>query len=98
MYPPHKLLWEAVELPNYLLLCRSITHAQRMSAVLERAGVSGRIFRPPVGLTEKGCSYAIRIIAQHFPEAMNRLRQAQLFPDRIFYSAGDRRYHEIVPQ
>ena len=42
----------------YLLLSRSITHAQRMSRVLERAGITARFFRPPMGLTDRGCSYA----------------------------------------
>ncbi|MBR2133066.1 MAG: hypothetical protein IJ955_11140, partial [Oscillospiraceae bacterium] len=31
-----------------------------MSLTLERVGISGRIFPPPIGLTEKGCSYALR--------------------------------------
>ena len=48
-------------MPYYLLLSRSITHAQRMSRVLERAGITARFFRPPMGLTDRGCSYAVRI-------------------------------------
>lgn len=88
---------EAVGLQSYLLICRSITHAQRMNAVLQSAGVSGRIFRPPVGLTEKGCSYAIRIGAPYFAQAMRHLRLAQLLPERVFISADNGGYREIVP-
>ena len=42
-------------MPYYLLLSRSITHAQRMSRTLERAGITARFFRPPMGLTGPGC-------------------------------------------
>lgn len=89
---------EAVDLQNYLLLCRSITHAQRMRSILERAGISGQIFRPPVALTERGCSYAVRIGTHYLPEAMRQLRQAQILPERVFYAAGDGGYREIFPQ
>lgn len=85
----------AIALPYYLLLSRSITHAQRMSLTLERVGISGRIFRPPIGLTEKGCSYALRVAAPHFETAMKRLRTMELLPVRIFFTTGDGVYQEI---
>ena len=51
-------------MPYYLLLSRSITHAQRMSGVLERAGITARFFRPPMGLTDRSCGYAVRVSAR----------------------------------
>jgi len=87
---------EAVELQNYLLLCRSITHAQRMSSALERVGVRGRIFRPPLGLTDRGCSYAVGIGARYLEAAMRQLRTEQLLPEHVFYAAGDGTYREIM--
>ena len=92
---PHTLLWEAVELQSYLLLCRSITHAQRMSMALERVGVRGRITRPPVGLTAKGCAYAVRVGAPHYESAMRELTAAQILPERVFFETGDGVYREI---
>ena len=91
----HIILWEAVELQHYLLLCRSITHAQRMSAALEYAGVRARISRPPVGLSEKGCSYAVRIGAGAYENAMRVLEAARLFPERVFIISTDGVYREI---
>ena len=67
----------------YLLLSRSITHAQRMSRALEQAGISAAFFRPPVGLTDRGCSYAVRIGERYFPSALARLRSLDLLPMRI---------------
>jgi len=81
-------------LPYYLLLSRSITHAQRMSRALERSGIAARFFRPPMGLTDRGCSYAVRIGAGHLPRALERLRAEGLLPLRVFYAAGDGTFSE----
>lgn len=82
-------------MPYYLLLSRSITHAQRMSHTLERAGLAARFFRPPMGLTDRGCSYAVRIAAGALPAAMEVLRRAELMPLRVFYTADGRSFGEV---
>ena len=79
----------------YVLLCRSITHAQRLSATLERVGVRGGITRPPVGLTAKGCSYAVRVGASSYEHAMRVLTAAQVLPERVFLVSDDGAYREI---
>lgn len=84
-------------MPYYLLLCRSITHAQRMSRALERVGITARFFRPPMGLTDRGCSYAVRVGEQALPAALARLRAENLLPMRVFYHAGgDGTFREIA--
>lgn len=85
-------------MPYYLLLSRSITHAQRMNAGLERIGIHSSIFRPPVDLTDKGCSYAIHVSALHFTAAMEQLRALQLMPVRVFYTVGDGVFREMLPR
>ncbi|MDE7244271.1 MAG: DUF3343 domain-containing protein [Oscillospiraceae bacterium] len=82
-------------MPYYLLLSRSITHAQRMSRTLERAGITARFFRPPMGLTDRGCSYAVRIGAHALPDALQRLEADGLLPMRIFYSGDDGTFSEV---
>jgi len=83
-------------LPYYLFLSRSITHAQRMSRALEQAGITARFFRPPMGLTDRGCSYAVRVSASALPAARERLRQAGLQPMRVFYDGGDGTFSETT--
>lgn len=85
-------------MPYYLLLSRSITHAQRMSSALRTIGINARIFRPPVGLTDKGCSYAVRVAEAGFVPAMRKLKAAELLPVRVFYTTGDGAYQEIKLQ
>lgn len=72
-------------MPYYLLLSRSITHAQRMSGALERVGITARFFRPPMGLTDRGCSYAVKVAAANYAAAMDRLRDQGLLPMRVFF-------------
>ena len=79
-----------------LLMAGTITHAQRMSSTLGKLGISNRIFRPPAGLTDKGCSYAVGVAAGRFETAMERLQETGLLPVKVFYSAGDGAYREIV--
>lgn len=79
----------------YLLLSRSITHAQRMSRTLERGGITARFYRPPMGLTDRGCSYAVQIGERNLPAAMKRLREAGLAPMRIFRAGRDGTFSEI---
>ena len=81
----------------YLLLSRSITHAQRMSRTLERGGITARFYRPPMGLTDRGCSYAVRISEKDLPAAMRRLREAGLAPMRIFRVGRDGTFSETNP-
>ncbi len=83
-------------MPYYLLLSRSITHAQRMSRILERAGLTARFFRPPMGLTDRGCSYAVRIGEGSLPLALERLRSEGLMPMRVFHAGGDGAFSEIT--
>lgn len=83
-------------MPYYLLLSRSITHAQRMSRALERAGITARFFRPPMGLTDRGCSYAVRIGEGSLPAALSRLREERLLPMRVFYAGNDGAFSEIT--
>ena len=80
---------------NYLLLCRSITHAQRMSAALELVGVRGKITRPPVGWNHQGCGYAIRIGEPFYDRAIRELTALRLTPERVFLVSDDGAYREV---
>lgn len=40
----------------YLIVCRSLTYAQRTAAALERAGITAHILRSPKSIAGEGCS------------------------------------------
>ena len=67
----------------YLILCRSVTQAQRAGRLLAAAGITYRIFRSPAGLTERGCSYSVRIRSEQLDRAMGILRHHQINPVKV---------------
>jgi len=79
----------------YLIICRSLTYAQRTASVLERAGITGRILRAPKSIAGEGCSHAVRVSQRSLPEALKILARAELTPKRVFITAGDGSYQEV---
>lgn len=69
---------------HYLILARSVTYAQRMQKVLDRAGIRCQIFRAPRDLSELGCAYAVRVAVSDFSSALIALRRESLEPVQIF--------------
>ena len=63
-----------------IIIARSVTQAQRMMRKLEDCGIWAKIFRAPVGLTEFGCSYAVKIRREKLWQAMDCLRRSVLTP------------------
>jgi len=79
----------------YLIVCRSLTHAQRTAAALERAGITARILRSPKSIAGEGCSHSVKISQRNLPDALGVLRRAELSPKRIFITAGEGSYQEV---
>lgn len=79
---------------HYLILARSVTYAQRMRLVLDRAGIRCQIFRAPRDLTELGCAYTVRVAISDLPPALIALHREGLDPVQIFlYQRG--MYREV---
>ena len=76
---------------SYLLLARSVTHAQQMMRGLEQAGIRSHVQRAAAGLSERGCGYTLSIAARNYPAAMQRLRNIGQKPIKIFRINGEER-------
>ena len=80
---------------QYLIIARSVTHAQRMDRALERAGIRAQIFHAPLELTGgRGCAYAVQIRKAALPRAMQAISGAGLSPVQVFLSDGQG-YREV---
>ncbi len=79
----------------YLIICRSLTYAQRTAAVLERVGITAHILRAPRAIAGEGCSHGVRISPRRLAEALTVLGRAGLTPRRVFLLAGDGSYQEV---
>ena len=64
----------------YLIVCRSLTYAQRTAAALERAGISAYIMRSPKSIAGEGCSHSVKIAQRHLTQALQILNRAGLSP------------------
>ena len=59
---------------HYLIVYRSVTQAQLAGRILNGAGIVYQIQRTPAGLTERGCSYSVRVPERYIRRALDRLQ------------------------
>lgn len=79
-----------------LIVCCSLTYAQRTSVVLEREGIPGSIQRTPAQLSEKGCSYAVKIPHKRLMDAIQTINRAGLIPTGIYTASGNGSYRDVL--
>lgn len=79
----------------YLIVCRSLTYAQRTAAALERAGIFARILRSPKSVSSEGCSHCVRVARGELDAALMALHRAGLDPKRVFAAQHDGSYMEM---
>lgn len=79
----------------YLIICRSLTYAQRTASALERTGITAHIMRTPRSISDIGCSHAVKISERRLPDALTVLKSAQLMPNRVYIMEADGGYKEV---
>lgn len=75
---------------HYLLIARSITHAQQMSRALERIGIPARIRRAGANITGRGCGYTLEIGARYLDRAVAALDTPALRPLQVISASSGR--------
>ena len=80
---------------QYLIMCRSMTYAQRSAALLERSGISARVVKAPQSLSSNGCGYGVSLY-RHFEEARELLKKNSLISGKIFFRKDNGEYQELV--
>lgn len=81
---------------HYLIICRSLTYAQRTASLLERAGISAYVMRSPKAADAEGCSHAVRVREKYIAQALKILAREDLSPKRVFIVSGDGSYREVI--
>ena len=79
----------------YLIICRSLTYAQRTAAALERAGITAHILRAPKSIDSEGCSHAVKVSERNLSLALTLLTREGLSPKRVYIVAADGTYNEV---
>ena len=80
----------------YLIVCRSLTYAQRTARVLERAGISGYIMRAPQLISGEGCSHCVKVAERWLAPALKVLNREGLGPKRVFLQNEEGSYSEVT--
>lgn len=79
----------------YLIICRSLTYAQKTAAALERAGITAHIMRSPRSITGTGCTHAVKVSERRLSDALTVLNRVELSPDRVYIMDADGSYKEV---
>ncbi len=79
----------------YLIICRSLTYAQRTAAALERAGITAHIMRSPRSISDTGCSHAVKISERRLTDSLSVLNRVGLSPERVYIMSADGSYKEV---
>lgn len=80
---------------HYLILCRSLTYAQRAQRAVERAGVTGSLVKAPQDVTGGGCTYGVRVPAGKVDIAVEVIRKAGLPMGKIYRYEPDGSLKEV---
>ena len=78
---------------KYLIMCRSLTSAQRAALLLERHGIGATVVKAPLHLRQNGCGYAVSLY-RRLGEAASLLRDADFLNGKIYVRNGDGSYRE----
>ena len=79
----------------YLIICRSLTYAQRTAAVLERAGITAHIMRTPSSISHGGCSHSVKVSERRLSSALTVLGRVGLSPRSVYILSADGSYKEV---
>lgn len=80
---------------RYLIMCRSLTYAQRAARTLERVGISAGVIKAPAGLTGNGCSYCVTVSLNKGKKAVDKLRSENLLQGKIYLQRADNSTEEV---
>ena len=72
-----------------LLMAGSITHAQRMAALLENHGIRAVIARAPAGVDPRGCGYGVKLRRSYGAQALDILRHVGIKVRGIYERDGE---------
>ena len=78
-----------------LIMCRSLTYAQRAMRTLERGGVTVALLKVPQSVSQTGCSYGLRIPERYLDHALRLLRDNHNTYGKVFRYEKDGSLTEV---
>lgn len=84
-----------LSMTQYLIMCRSLTYAQRAQKQLESLGISASVVKAPQGLNTSGCGYAVSVY-RRADEAISTLSARNMINGKIFKRTEHGDYIEVL--
>ncbi len=78
----------------YIIMCRSLTYAQKASKIANRAGFYASVAKAPALAGNQGCSYGIKVRSRDLDEITALLQSAGISVGKIFTADGS---NEVLP-
>ena len=88
-------MWEDFFMQYSLILCRSLTYAQRAAHTLERAGITSTVRKAPQGASDRGCTYAVKLRSSALARSLHILNEAGIPIGRQFHLMPDGTLQEV---
>ena len=88
-----RFLW-GDQMKHYLIMCRSVTSAQRAARLLERSLIRASVVKAPSHLTRSGCAYALRLRAK-LEETLRLLRRNEIPFGKIYLTEDGVEFREV---
>ena len=80
---------------QYLIMCRSLTYAQRASRFLERNGIANGIVKAPSVLGANGCAYCVSVRGRKGEKAVELLKNEGTTTGKIYIIMPDGSIEEL---
>ena len=79
-----------------LIMCRSLTYAQRANYALERAGITAPVSRAPQGLGANGCGHCLTVDERRLRAALAVLSRAWIPHGKLYRVEAGGSYTEVT--
>ena len=67
----------------YILMCRSLTTAQKAQRLLQKKGVYAVVTKAPQAANPHGCTYGVRVADRYLAEASSELSRAGIMTETV---------------
>ena len=80
---------------HYILLCRSMSSAQRAVRILQSGGIFSSVTKAPQSANPGGCTYGVKVGERNLTAALQLLRGARVEVSGVFSYAPNGEIREV---
>ena len=82
---------------DILIVCRTLTSAQRVSRLLSTRGWRAMVIRTPPSVWREGCGWSVKVLKASPQPVIDELERARLTQNRIYRLEGGLPIEEVRP-